>query len=282
MPMTDDEPVWPEVSAELEVSMKIQGESAAAASDPRRVIVAESAAVFSPGADAWPDSGKISCVEIVGPAGSGKSTLSRLLLAGGPGFLPGRRLQLQQYTGAAFFFAQALTLAPLLLRWQGGERRPSVEELKKLAYLNGWHRVLRRQALATGRPLLIDQGPIFNLATLYAYGPEQFRGRRFAAWRGRAGRRWGTLLDTVVLLDAPDEVLYERIRARDKRHPVKQSSFCQAQRFLACYRRWYETITTQFVADCGVRLYRYDTRALAAERLAERILADLHPHDGGR
>lgn len=98
----------------------------------------------------------------------------------------------------------------------------------------GHERTTRRQLAWVGRlvvldslarrsgddVLVLDQGPLYTLSRLLAARPELTDDR----WLKREIESWADRLDAVLVLDAPDRELVERIRGRDKAHAVKHSS----------------------------------------------------------
>jgi thymidylate kinase len=85
----------------------------------------------------------------------------------------------------------------------------------------------------------------------------------------RGIRRWGRMLDVIIWLDAPDDVLADRIRGRRKAHRAKESGDAELGAFLAKYRRAYDWVIDQFAATGRTRLYRFDTSELSIDRLAD-------------
>lgn len=222
-------------------------------------------------------------IEIVGLAGSGKTTLTRRLIERDARMLPGKRLRPRSAAGALYFIRHSPLLAPVLLRCLPGGRRLSAEEVKKLVYLRGWYSVLRRQADNFGADadanadaiVLLDQGPIFNLATLYGFGPERLRQQQFARWWECTARRWAALLDSVIVLDAADQVLYERVQKRETWHLLKNASGPQTDRFLSTYRCAFEAVFELMAGQRQLAIRRYDTGGRSPDQLADQILGDL-------
>jgi hypothetical protein len=161
---------------------------------------------------------------------------------------------------------------PLVLRPPKVGRRLGWEEIKLILYLAGWPGHLRR----TARPeqiVLLDQGPLYKLATLRGFGPAWLHGEAMVGWRRGLYRQWGDMLSLVVDLDAPEAVLAERIHTREKGHVMKGQPAAAVSRYLDTYRGAFEQELAGLAA-CGplVRL-AFDTSRVAADAIAAEILA---------
>ena len=194
-------------------------------------------------------------VELAGPAGAGKTTVATALTR----MLPGTRLGPPP---GRFATVRALVPAtPMLLASRsaaGDGKRWSQPEIRSVGYLLAWQRTLATPE--PGRLLLLDHGPVFRLAMLAAHGPAMTRTPTFRQWWRRTARDWAGLLDAVVCLDAPDEVLRSRIDARDRAHRVRHASRSEAEAFLARYREAFAA-ALELVASAGTPVFHVDTSA---------------------
>ncbi len=212
-------------------------------------------------------------VEIIGPAGAGKTTLSRVLSERGENILIGAEIELRKMEHIPIFVSNAPLLLPVTLRRCRHSRWFTWDEIKALVYLKAWPRVLRQQATNNGTTILLDHGPIFKLATLLAFGPDKLRSQDFEPWWNRMFRQWAYTLDMVIWLDAPDTILKERINTRDQRHVVKEKSELEIFQFLARYRISYEQILEKLRANGGPTLLQFDTYRASIEQIVDEILA---------
>jgi hypothetical protein len=174
-------------------------------------------------------------VELVGPAGAGKTTLahgvsavdstvrSGLSLWG----LPRRRLM-----------QSAIALLPTILG-AGINRSPlSAGEIAQMVRLGALRRVVESEAVRH-RVILLDEGPVFALSWLDVFFSRN--GDHVpASWRRRVIAEWATLLDVVVFIDASDLTLANRIREREKPHMVKNLPDAEIFGFAAGFRRAFE------------------------------------------
>lgn len=215
-------------------------------------------------------------VELAGPAGAGKTTLAAALARHG-------RVELGLRLGGGerrrAHAAAALRFLPACLRSGGGRRWFSADEVRAMGYLDAWYRRAVRDA-AMGGTVLLDHGPVFRLALLDEFGPAATSDPAFRHWWDGAVRRWAGMLDVVVALDAADDVLARRIRARDQRHLVKDSTDEEIAAFLARYRAAYARVLDRLVegaAQIGssLRVLPVTTDRETPAGVAERVCAAL-------
>jgi thymidylate kinase len=136
-----------------------------------------------------------------------------------------------------------------------------------------WDRVLKQQAQSHPGTILLDHGPIFKLATLHAFGPGWLRSDAADAWWQELFQRWAALLDLVIWLDAPDDLLETRINARAQKHPVKGRSGQEVTRFLEAYRSSYQYVLSKLAASGRPDIVRFDTGQAAMEQVTDEALA---------
>jgi adenylate kinase family enzyme len=212
-------------------------------------------------------------VELAGPAGAGKTTLARALrVADTRGATIGVHMGRSALAAGIAPLTPRLTVARMSARGRWWTR----DELRNLAYLSAWQGAVgqgdRGRADHGQGLLLLDHGPVFRLASLAAFGPPMGSTPAFdRLWTGLA-RDWGRLLDVVVWLDAPDEVLLRRIAGRAQRHRIRGVGDIEAARFLARYRAAYRN-TLDVVTSGGARLVELDTAAGTPEQLTAELLA---------
>lgn len=210
--------------------------------------------------------------EIIGPAGSGKSALASALKARGRGVRAG--LGVWGLPRPLLLSAAVLSVPQLLGMWR---RRGAVgwQEAGLVVRLNALSRLLGRESSGRDRFLLLDEGTVFALAKLRVFG-RAGGGEHLA----RMAERWARTLDAVVWLDAPDEVLARRIRAREKPHRMKACSDEEISAFLSRYRRAYERVVAELCARRRLRVIRVSTDAGTPEQIAERVLSGIAGAEG--
>ncbi|MGH3135634.1 MAG: hypothetical protein ACRDPV_03965 [Gaiellaceae bacterium] len=208
-------------------------------------------------------------IEIVGVAGSGKSTLTRELRAEYDcevaDSLHTRSLAHWPYVahgipGLVPLVAASAQHGPLL----------SWDELKFVLYVAEWHRFLRDRP-GVPRAVLLDQGPIFGLACLL-WGRKPFtRSAPFESWLRRMVERWSLELDAIVVLDAADEILLARINARKQSHDAKGAPVGRGLELIERHRDAYARVLSLSEALGRPRLLRYDTATMPPAEIAAEL-----------
>ncbi|MHC4103452.1 MAG: AAA family ATPase [Planctomycetota bacterium] len=211
-------------------------------------------------------------VELVGPAGAGKTTLARALGQRDERIRIGAELELRKMKHIPIFLANASFLLPVFLRRCQHSRWFTWDEIKAMVYLKGWPRFLRQQASNNGAIILLDHGPVFKLAMLNAFGPERLRSKDFEEWWDNMLKQWAFTLDMVIWLDASDTNLLERINTRNQRHAVKGKPEGEAYKFLARYRTSYEQILAKLTTYKDPTLFQFDTSQASIEQIVDEVL----------
>src|SRR5688572_22240429 len=99
-------------------------------------------------------------MELVGPAGAGKTTLSRALSKRDEEIVIGPDIELRKVSHLPVFIRSIPSSVPLFLYQRKSNRQLTWTELKDIAYLKGWPDLLRRRSSNTGKVILLDQGPV--------------------------------------------------------------------------------------------------------------------------
>ena len=217
-------------------------------------------------------------IELIGPAGAGKTTLSRALKRRSERIQIGAEIELRKIKYIPVFVRNALLLLPIILyRWHYS-RWFTWEEIKYLIYLRGWPRVLKQQAAQGGDAILLDHGPVFKLATLNGFGPVRLQTKGLGSGWNDMFRQWASIVDIVIWLDAPDPILEKRINSRNQRHAVKGRSEFEVLNFLARYRASYEQILAKWATYGKPILLKFDTSQTTIEQVADEVLRTINSY----
>ena len=217
-------------------------------------------------------------VEIIGPAGAGKSSLIQALEKSAPGIRAEDLPPVWKISYIPFFVKNILALVPMLSRLQGkGDRNLTRRELAWMAMLNGWPAILSKEACRDGNILLFDQGPIFLIAVLTQFGPTFLRSSSIQSWWDKVYARWMDTLDVVVWLDASDEILMQRIRHRQEDHLMKGESDQKLVDFLQVYRSVYGDVMKKLVMDNSkIHILRVDTGINSIDDVVIKVMSEIY------
>jgi hypothetical protein len=205
-------------------------------------------------------------VELVGPAGAGKSTIFHALI-GRDDSIEGRP-SLRRAGHAAVFASETLAALATLLRYRAIGRGTTPEHIRMMAYLHALPRLLDGEGSFSSRTLVFDQGPVFFLTR------PSLMDKRLASWHDRTFDVWASLLDVVVWLDAPDAVLTERINSRGKWHALKGAHGHTAAKVLTTSRTVYEDALSRLDGHrAGPTILRFDTSRHSANEIGEAVLS---------
>jgi broad-specificity NMP kinase len=209
-------------------------------------------------------------VELAGPAGVGKSTLSRALTrqcAGASGTIWG--LPVLPLLG------NGVQLLPTFLAFWRHSGSLLWDESRHMVRLKTLHRLLRRADPSRAGVVVFDEGPIFALAWLRGFGHETMRSESSEKWWRATLREWATVVDAVVVLEAPDSLLAGRIRARPEWHEVKQASDPEISVWMARFRTALNWVLAELATQDGPIVLRVATDQESPERIAEQVVAAL-------
>lgn len=205
--------------------------------------------------------------ELVGPAGAGKSALSERL-ARRAGVMRASVWNLPR----GWWLLNAVRSLPTLLALSARTRPLPWEDMRQLIRLRTLHQVLERRPVHDLPLVVLDEGPVFALAWLRLFGHQRRRNDVLAPWWQQTLQEWAAALDVVVLVNAPDAVLVERIRTRARPHRVKQRTDAEIGAFLAAYRAAFDDVIAALTAQHGVQVVTLDSDGEVIDRTVERLL----------
>lgn len=216
-------------------------------------------------------------LELVGLAGAGKTTLEHAL------HQRDARIRLVVAPGKARyipFLARrgCLWLSSLLWRYRGS-RWFTRYEIRLLGHLEVWAPYLRMQKQAPGSVVVVNPGSVYWLAALSEFGPSRFQSHACGEWWDRMLNQWIALVDLFVWLDAPDNVLLERIRTRNEWHAAKEQPDSQVLERFAHLRRRYGQILAEMAHRGGPEVLHFRTDQVSSDQMADRVLSALRPGD---
>ena len=204
--------------------------------------------------------GRVRVIELIGPAGSGKSELARKLVSGNSvvfGTL--------SVWGLPFNDLLRSAIASSRIAWQAARHNGSGtfanrRAIAQMIRIRALSRTVDRAAEdhPGARLAVLDEGPVFAFAWLDVFYPE-LRGIAWRRWRRDLVAHWAARTDLIVRLDASDATLEQRIRTRAQEHMVKSLSSLEIRKFTAMYRSAFDAVLEEFAAEGSCRVVDMNT-----------------------
>ena len=211
-------------------------------------------------------------VELVGPAGAGKSALSRVLSQRDKTVRAGLSVWRLSWL---FLVINTFLLLPTLLRLYRKYRWFLGGEIKQIVRLRTLYQLLRRETSRNCRAVILEEGPVFALSWLQVFAHESLRSPDFEKWRRAVLSQWARIVDVIIWLDTTDPILAHRIRIRGQWHPVKDKPDQTIYEFLEGYRACFAQVISQFTAEGGLKTIKFDTHLGSVDQIADEVLAIL-------
>lgn len=221
--------------------------------------------------------GKTKIIEIVGPAGAGKTTLYQALGCYTDHIQLDNFPDVHKWSDAPFYILNGVRLVSSLVRLPKSNSRPLTRrELAWMSILYGWSALLRKQSQGNNKAIILDQGPIYLLAEMRLFGPEYLRQSSAESLWQDFYKRWQATLDMVVMLDAANDVLLERIRDREQDLIVKDQPAPVVYDYLNRYRTQYAFLLSTLAAkNTNLKILRCDAGLMRPEEILNRFLSEL-------
>jgi broad-specificity NMP kinase len=124
--------------------------------------------------------------------------------------------------------------------------------------------------------LVFDEGPVFALAWLRGFGHESLRRDSSAEWWNVTLGQWARRVDLVVVLDASDAQLAQRIKARSTWHEVKDAPVPEIAAWMARFRIALEWVLAGLTANGGPHVVRISTDQQCPEHVVDQIRSALN------
>lgn len=207
--------------------------------------------------------------EIIGPAGAGKTTLTQLLRNRN-----NVRVGLSVWQLPLSLLAvSAISSIPDLFTFCRRRKHLSWDDLKLVIQHNALLRLISREGAKGYRALLMDEGNVFALAKLRAFGSDVVKRNEGGSMQNLVNKVVPAL-DAVIWLDAPDRVLAQRIRERNKQHRMKDKSDAEITEHLSLYRSSFQGVVDDLRKRNGssLQVFRFSTDLQPLEQIAESVM----------
>lgn len=207
-------------------------------------------------------------LELAGPAGVGKTSLQRALAArwsGAPRTIWG--------LPAPSLLATGVRSLPGFVPLWSAARAPLWDETRHLVRLLTLETALKSEVRPT--PIIFDEGPVFALAWLRGFGHPVMRSSAADSWWRLTTRIWAGIMEVVVVLDAPDAILAQRIRSRPEDHEVKAYPDAEIADWMARFRESLDWVLSELTAEGGPAVIRISTAEGSPASLAATVVESL-------
>ena len=205
-------------------------------------------------------------VELIGPAGAGKSSLLRALRQRDARICG--NVEISRLT----YLRDIPPLLPTFAKFHRPFRGLRQKEMKRVLYLTTLRRLLSDSGADTRRIQVLDEGPVYMLTRMLCLGEPCFENEAFHLWWDVAVAQWARRLRLVVCLDAAPYVLARRIRRRPGRPPISDTTDGSLLPFLEKYRRGYDRVVHQLTTAGGPALVAFDTSCVNIDWVASQVL----------
>ena len=216
-------------------------------------------------------------LEIVGPPGAGKSSLLSALVGCRPGLRPIREWRQLRFLPS--FAGNAVGLLPFFVAQWTARQPLSRRDMERMVRLQASRRITQRMR---EQVVVLDQRPIYTLGTLHLSASRPTENDGFEIWWNRMAQEWASVLDTVVVLEARNDVLLRRIMDRSKPHRLKSGTDANGSEWLENLREALEGTVETFRAHGGVSVLRFDTGKEDLPGIVDRVGAELDRGPGRR
>jgi deoxyadenosine/deoxycytidine kinase len=209
-------------------------------------------------------------IEIVGLPGAGKSSLLSALAERRPGLRPIHDWRHLRFLPS--FAGNAVGLLPFFAAQWTARQPLSRRDMERMVRLQASRKITQRMR---EQFVVFDQGPVYTLGTLQLSASRPTENGRFEVWWNRTAQQWANLLDTVVILEARDDILLRRIMDRSKPHRLKSVADVDRSEWLAMLREALEGTVETFRTHFGLSVLRFDTGKEDLPGIVDRVGAEL-------
>jgi shikimate kinase len=210
-------------------------------------------------------------IEMVGIGGAGKSTLFRALHQQNP------KIQKLAPPRKVRYLPTILRLGfrwlPVYLSKYRATRWFTWDEMRNICYLDAQLAHVREHNDSQGVIAVLDPGSIYWLSALREFGPEFTTDPLFCKWWDERLAVWAAALDVIVWIEAPTELLLERVLARDEDHEARGQSREVALAHFERYQSEYSKMVPGVVGRGPARLFHFRSDQVSAEKMLEEIRA---------
>lgn len=200
--------------------------------------------------------------EVIGLPASGKSALVSEMARASPAVRPLARFR--SPSGIVAYAYGGLELSPRIIPLLASGT--SLNDTRRMIRLSASSLVARTFSRRQSGALVFDQGPIYVLRRLEDGARAEIPSQTPDRWLRDQLSRWARVLDLVIVLDAPDDVLARRIQERSKPHVLKNAPRDRAIDALRAEREQLQRLLARLEDHGMSRVLRIDTSRSTLEQ----------------
>lgn len=212
-------------------------------------------------------------IEIVGVAGSGKTTLTKTLVTGNSKFTKVVVPTTDKIRNLPFFIRGLGSILPVIFSYaRKCDRQFTLRELAWMLIIKNWSKRLLSFENKVSNNILLDQGPVFLLTSLYSFGPSCRDARTAEEFWKPIFAEWASVLDMIIILDASNDCLFQRIFNRPKSHLFLEKNRVVVFDFLDRWRAGYNAVLHQLsMQSSAPRILKIDTERVPIDRICRLV-----------
>ena len=147
------------------------------------------------------------------------------------------------------------------------------DEVRYMSYLSIFIPYLKKQASTNNSIPMLDPGSVFWLHAVCDLHRRITGTRSFETWRRRMFAQWSAALRLLVFLDAPGELLFQRIHSRDEHHPWIDKSEVAFHESCDRCRDGLNTVISSILEHRQVPVLRFSTDKVEPKAVADAVLS---------
>jgi thymidylate kinase len=205
-------------------------------------------------------------IEILGPPGSGKTALIEALQDSERDIIQ-VSIYWRKPENLSVGVRSAFSVAPVIFDGASNSGL-SLKRVMWMIRLQAALQIFHRKAVTPPSIVTFDQGPVYTMVRLEQMALAAPEGSRLRRWWELKLDEWAQTLNLLVLLDAPNDVLIERIRRRSKSHVAKTQSDEAVGELLTDERARYEVLVGMLAQRGVMQVLRFDTSVHSVDEIA--------------
>jgi broad-specificity NMP kinase len=214
-------------------------------------------------------------IELVGPPGSGKTTVTEILKTKNHGVRVEIFPFINNRKDLPFFAFNLIRLMPDIFRLFINKKEKQFltkRDIALMTILTGWNLTLKKMASSNDQVIILEEGAICLLAKLYGFGAKILHEPCADKWWHKTYKKWAHTLDNVIVLDTPNAALLNRIRSRELQYEMKEMSDEEACKYLARIHEAEKFATSGLTDETdGPAVFHLDTLNKSPNQIADEI-----------